>query len=349
MAALDRVRIAFLGAGGICRTRHLPNLLKIDGVEVITVCNRSRKSAEKVAEEFKLPGVDTDWEAVVQRKEVDAVFIGTWPYMHAPMAIAALEAGKHVFCQSRMAMNLEDARRMLEVAQAHPGQVAMLCPPPHRMPWEPYIRKVIADGTLGELQQARLISINDANTGPLSWRERVELSGKQILQVGIWAETLHAWLGEYESLFATFDTPVTEKEDEEGKPYRIEIPQVVHIVGRLQSGLPVCEIHSGLARHNHLNGLTILGSRGTLRVDAMSNIYLGKEGEPLKPVEVPAGQQRPWRAELDFIEAIGDARESGSWSVAPDFAEGLRYMVKMEAIHRSASEGRVVRLAEFEN
>ncbi|MCC5829650.1 MAG: Gfo/Idh/MocA family oxidoreductase [Phycisphaeraceae bacterium] len=349
MSALERVRVAFIGAGAICTSRHLPNLMKMDGVEVVTVCNRSRQSAEKVADEFKLPGVETDWRAVLARKDVDAVFIGTWPYMHAEMSIAALEAGKHVFCQSRMSMDLDEARAMVAAAEARPSQVAMLCPPPHRMPWEPYIRKVIQDGTLGEIQQVRLINLSDANLGPLHWRERIEFSGKQILQIGIWAETLNAWLGEYESLAATFDTPIATKPDEDGKDYSIQIPQIVHIMGRLKSGVPICEIHSGVALHNHLNGLTILGSGGTLRVDAMSNIYLGRQGEQIKAIDVPPALQRPWRAEQDFIEAVGEAHDSGSWSAHPDFAEGLGYMLKMEAMHLAAKEGRIVRLDELKN
>ena len=346
MAQNDRVRIAFIGAGGICRTRHLPNLGEIPEAEVITVCNRTRRSAEKVAGQFKIPGVETDWQAVLHRKDVDAVFIGTWPYTHAEMTIAALEAGKHVFCQARMAMDLDQARQMVAAADAHPSQVSMLCPPPHRMPWEPYIKRHVADGTLGELREVRIESVSDANLGSLTWRERSERSGRQMLQVGIWAETLNAFLGDFEWLSAQLDTPVTSKPDPENDnaDYTIRIPQVVHLHGRLESGLPVSEHHSGVWRHDPVNAMWIIGSEGTLRLDAMDAIHLGRRDGELEPVEVPLSQQRPWRVERDFIEAVLDVRRAGTWSASPDFHEGLRYMKKVEAIHRAAEQQAPVRI-----
>src|SRR5919202_3337994 len=122
------LRIGIIGAGGIVKSRHLPALRQIEGVEVVAVCNRSRESGEAVAREWSIPEVLTDWRELVARPDLQAVFIGTWPYTHAEMSIAALEAGKHVFCQARMARDLAEARAMLATARAHPDQVAMLCP-----------------------------------------------------------------------------------------------------------------------------------------------------------------------------------------------------------------------------
>src|SRR6476620_5374208 len=125
----EKLRIGIIGAGGIVKSRHLPALRRIDGVEVAAVSNRSRESGEAVAREWGIPEVLTDWRALVARDDLQAVFIGTWPYTHAEMSIAALEAGKHVFCQARMARDTAEAKAMLQCAERHPGQVAMLCPP----------------------------------------------------------------------------------------------------------------------------------------------------------------------------------------------------------------------------
>src|SRR5213593_3885403 len=126
--AAKRLRIGIIGAGGIVRSRHLPALRGIAGVEVVAVCNRSRESGEAVAREWSIPEVMTDWRSLVERPDLDAIFIGTWPYTHAEMSIAALDAGKHVFCQARMARDLAEARQMLAAAERHSKQVAMLCP-----------------------------------------------------------------------------------------------------------------------------------------------------------------------------------------------------------------------------
>ncbi|MFA9477259.1 Gfo/Idh/MocA family protein [Phycisphaerales bacterium AB-hyl4] len=335
MSDKKTIGIGFIGAGGIARSQHLPRLREMDDAAVRVVCNRSEASSRQVAEEYDIPDIETDWQRLIERDDIDAVFIGTWPCTHKAMSIAALEAGKHVFCQSRMAMDLAEAKAMVQAAERHAGQVAMLCPPPHRMPWEPYVRQVIDRGELGELREVRLVSVSGANLGDLSWRERVELSGRQMLQVGIWAETLHAWVGEYASLHARLATPIATKRDAAGQTYDIQIPQSVLIHGRLTNGAAISEHHSGLSPHENMNFVSIYGSKGTLRVDAMKSIQFAPLGQPLAPVDVPAELQRPWRAERDFLDAVHATRQGESWQVSPDFHEGLRYMAKVEALHRS--------------
>jgi predicted dehydrogenase len=336
------VRIGIIGAGGIVRQRHLPGLAAIDGVTVGAVANRTRESGEKVAKDFGIPDVHTDWRELVGRDDLDAVLIGTWPYMHKQLSIAALEAGKHVFCQARMAMDLDEARAMLAAADANPQLVNMICPPPHRMPWEPYIRRVLGSGELGELREARLVSINGSNLGPLSWREQIEYSGRQFLAAGIWAETLNAWLGQYETLAAELATPIATKPGPDGEPYRIDIPQVAAIHGVLDSGVFISEHHSGVNPHDPQDRLEIIGSDGALRIDAMQQVARAKGDGAFEPVEVSEELQRPWQVEADFINAVRRAMDGAppqDRPVSPDFAEGLAYMRKIEAVHVAALQG----------
>ncbi|GIX06766.1 MAG: hypothetical protein KatS3mg115_1169 [Candidatus Poribacteria bacterium] len=93
---MKTVRIGIIGAGANTRNRHIPELLAIPDVKIVVVCNRTRESGERVAAQFEIPEVETDWRAVVEREDLDAIVVGTWPYLHAPITIAALEAGKHV-------------------------------------------------------------------------------------------------------------------------------------------------------------------------------------------------------------------------------------------------------------
>ena len=81
---------------------------------------RSVESAQKFAKEFDIPEVIDDWAEMLDRPDLDIIWIGTPPVLHAPITISALEAGKHVFCQARMAMNLREGREMLVAAQARP-------------------------------------------------------------------------------------------------------------------------------------------------------------------------------------------------------------------------------------
>jgi predicted dehydrogenase len=344
---MERIRVGFIGAGGIARERHLPNLKLIEGVEVVAVANRSVESGERIAKEFGISEVMGDWRELVGRRDLDAVFIGTWPYMHREMSVAALESGKHVFCQARMAMNLAEAEEMVGVARRHKGLVNMVCPPPQRMPFEPWVREMISSGALGELTAVRLVSVSGGNRdlSKVHWREKVEFSGNQILAMGIFAETLNAWVGEYAELSANLATPISEK-SEGGKVVRIGVPQVVGISGRLKNGAVCTELHSGVAADGSTGGseLVIWGMKGTIRYRFGEVIEWAKAGEELKAVSVPEEKKRGWRVELDFVEAVRSAMRGGTWKVSPDFEEGLAYMRKVEAVHVSAREGRGVRV-----
>ncbi len=110
--AKDVIRIGLIGAGGNTRSRHIPGLKEQKGVEIVTVANRTPESAKKVADEFGIPKVADDWQAVLADDSVDAVCIGTWPYMHAPLSIAALKAGK---CPAKIH---PDARSMMAYGSA---------------------------------------------------------------------------------------------------------------------------------------------------------------------------------------------------------------------------------------
>ncbi len=102
----DTIRIGLVGAGGNTRLRHIPGLQKIAGVEIASVANRSRASSERVAQEFGIPRIHDRWTDLVNDPDIDAVMIGTWPYLHCPITLAALDAGKHVLTEARIAMIL---------------------------------------------------------------------------------------------------------------------------------------------------------------------------------------------------------------------------------------------------
>lgn len=343
--------VGFIGAGAICESRHLPGLAKLDNIKLVAVANRSMASSEKIANAWKFEQAMDDWRTLIVRPDIDVVFIGTWPYMHKEMAVAALQAGKHVFCQARMAMDLPEAKAMLDAAKAHPNLVNMICPPPTRMPFEPYIKDLLAQGGLGQIVSVELQAITGSNldTNSVTWREDIQFSGKQIMGVGILAETLNAWVGPYDALVAQTDTPIKRKKNEQGKEVEIQVPQIVQIQGRLRGGVPIQEFHTGLASDTdtHVHQLIIRGLSGSLRYQFGKHIELAKPGAGYKKVSVPAKLQRDWQVEEDFINAVRKAQAGKSWKVSPDFAEGLLYMRKMQAIHESARTGQSVKPADI--
>src|ERR671938_70216 len=150
------IRVGFVGAGKNTRSRHIPGFGKQPGVELVAVANRSRESGERVAKDFGIARVYDDWRQLVHAADVDAVCIGTWPYTHCEMTLAALAAGKHVLCEARMAMDAAEGRRMLEAARRAPNLVTQLVPSPPTLEVDETLTKLIADGYIGEVLAVEL-------------------------------------------------------------------------------------------------------------------------------------------------------------------------------------------------
>jgi len=130
-----RLRVGIVRAGANTREKHIPGLRAIEDVESVAVANRTAESSERAAAELAIPKAHPHWLALVEDDEVDAVVVGTWPHVHCPVTVAALEHGKHVLCEARMAMDTQEAWRMLEAARQRPDLVAQVVPAPIPSPW----------------------------------------------------------------------------------------------------------------------------------------------------------------------------------------------------------------------
>jgi predicted dehydrogenase len=339
------LRIGIIGAGGIFKTRHLPGLRQVPDVQVVAVCNRSRESGEAVAREWDIPEVLTNWRELVARADLDAVFIGTWPYMHAEMSIAALEAGKHVFCQARMARDTAEARRMVAASEAHPALVAMLCPPPAGMRGDRLVRKLIAEGYLGEPREVHATGLAAGNVdpaAPLHWRQDFELQGYNTLTLGMWIEVIHRWMGPHRAVSAILKTYTPQRRDPEtGELREVRIAESVAIVAELANGAIGSYSFSGVARFAPHNTIQLYGTEGTLLYDLETDELRGaRAGEPeARPIPIPPELVREWTVEADFIRAIREGAR-----VEPSFQDGLLYTELTEAVYRSQATGRVMAL-----
>src|SRR5262245_61473987 len=144
-----RIRIGLIGAGANTRLRHIPGLLAIDDVEIVAVCNRRPESTIAIAREFKVPKSYLTWEQVVGDEEIDAIGIGTWPYMHCPITLGALEAGKHLLTEARLSMNAAEAHQMLGAARKHSHLVTQVVPSPFGLKGHHVMKDLIDGGYLG--------------------------------------------------------------------------------------------------------------------------------------------------------------------------------------------------------
>ena len=115
------IRVGLIGAGANTRLRHIPGFREQRDVEIVAVANRSRESGERIAGEYEIPKVYDNWVELLHDDSIDAVCIGTWPYMHRNLVLASLESGKHVLTEARMAMNADEAHEMLDASRLQSG------------------------------------------------------------------------------------------------------------------------------------------------------------------------------------------------------------------------------------
>ncbi|MEX2229248.1 MAG: Gfo/Idh/MocA family oxidoreductase [Dehalococcoidia bacterium] len=342
----DPLRIGFIGAGANTRSRHIPGFRAIDGVELVAVCNRSRESGQRVADEFGITRVETDPAAIFAADDVDAVCIGTWPYMHRAYAVSALEAGKHVLCEARMAMNATEARQMLAASEARPELVAQIVPGPFDLRSWRTIRRLVADGSLGDIREVHVTQLTGGslNAGaPLHWRERVDYSGMNVMIFGILVEVVTRWLGPTRRVLADGAVFVRERRDADGRAHAIAVPDSLGVFAELERGGRVSyRVSTVLHAPRDANGISVYGSAGTLHWEMGDRMRFAKLGDEPAPLEPDAGTAGEWRVEGDFVDSIRD----GAPVALTSFADGVHYMRVTEAVDRSRTEGRAVRLDE---
>ena len=344
----DTIRVGVVGAGANTRLHHIPKLKKIDGVEIVTVANRSRASSEKVAREFGIPRVHDNWQELVNDPQIDAVVIGTWPYMHCPITVAALGAGKHVLTEARLAMNAAEARQMLAASRARPNLVTQVVPGPPTFAADPMVMQLLGDGYIGELQSIdlRVPSGFMNREAPMHWRMDRDYSGMNIMSMGIWYESISRWVGSATSVMARTRTAVPYRLDKErGERRAVTVPDHVEVLADLANGA-IARLHwSSVAGFMPGPEVWLFGAEGTLRLEqrGRDNLLLsgGRRGDKeMAPIEIPADKTYRWRVEEEFIGAIRGQEQVRRTS----FVDAVNYMDFTEAVHISNREGRRVYL-----
>ena len=326
------LRIGVVGAGDNTRARHIPGFQEIDDVDVVAVCNRSRESGQKVADEFGLTVVFDNWKELVHADDVDAVCVGTWPYMHCPITLEALAAGKHILTEARMAMNLAEARQMYE-ASRHSNCVSMIVPAPMYLESEKTILDMISDGIFGDLLEVNVNALCGLHNprAPIHWRQRRDLSGNNIMTMGIFNETVRRYAGHERSLIAHATTFTCQRTDEEGELREVDVPESLGVVAELESGATAVYHLSSVARLGAGDTIEMHGTEGGFKLEDGSAWVAGAGDSNFHELAVSDEDRGGWQVEADFVDAIRE----GVPVTHTNFADGVRYMEFTEAVHTS--------------
>ena len=343
----DTIRVGIVGAGGNTRAKHIPLLQAIAGVEVVSLVNRSKASSEAAAQACGVPGTHDSWQDLVADPNIDAVMIGTWPYLHHDITIAALEAGKHVMTEARMACDSQQAEAMYAAAQAKPHLITQIVPAPFTFAVDKTVIRLIQEDYIGDVLAADILLSGQQfldPDSPMSWRQDKAMSGNNIMGMGICYESMMRWLGCAKNVIARGKTFVSERDDGNGNKQTIEIPEHVDVIADLHSGAQAHLRMSAVAGFAGESEFRIMGSKGTLVIRGETLLGGQKGDDSLSEIDIPDHERGSWRVEEEFINAIR--------GVEPiqftQFVDGVRYMRFTDAVCESLSSGALVEIDHFE-
>jgi predicted dehydrogenase len=345
------LRVGLIGAGANTRLRHLPGLQALSEVEIAAVCNRRPASTVAVAREFNIPHTYDRWEDLIADPDIDAVVIGTWPYLHCPITLAALETGKHVLTEARMSMNATEAHEMLAAAREHPKLVCQIVPSPYGLKGDTLMRELIQEGFLGELREVQVYSRNGSladPAAPLSWRQDAALSGVNMLTLGIVHETLLRWTPPPARVLAQAHAFTPGRIDPESGARRlVGTPDSVQVLSVLSNGARASYHLSGVTPFGQGTAIQLYGTDGVLYYDLLNDTIHGVSGThgaapagSLREIPIPAEKERIWQVEADFVDSI----RLGTPVQLTNFETGVMYMEFTDAVAHSARTGMAVKL-----
>jgi predicted dehydrogenase len=265
------------------------------------------------------------------------------------MTLAALDAGKHVLCQTRIATSAEEAREMQQAAEAarQRGVRAMLVPPGPFYRGRRFVEHLVKSGYLGRVTHVQAFNQNGSMADPATplsvGRNDLELYGKyNAAQLGLTYDVMVPWTGHATRLIAQRAIFVPERPATPGgamvnAPY----PEEVTVISETESGAVVMNVLNWAARFSE-SRIELYGDEGTVVYKQRGDVLLGARAgdEGLKELPIPAEHDSPWLVEEEFVRlCIGELDEPSF-----TFMDGVRNMEYLEAAYDSALEGRWVEM-----
>jgi predicted dehydrogenase len=371
------VGYAFMGAAHSQAWRTVPHVFDLPLRPAMTaLCGRNAAAVRAAADRLGWAAAETDWRALVKRDDVQLVDICTPGEFHAEVAIAALEAGKHVLCEKPLANTLAEAEAMAAAAAraAAGGVRSMTGFNYRRVPALALARQLVTEGRIGQLRHVRASYLQDwliDPSFPLTWRLQRERAGSGALgDLGAHIVDLAQYLtGELiagvSAATATFvrERPLPEAADGSAhsgpRSGPVTVDDAAVFTGRLVSGaLTTFEATRFAAGRKNQLRIELNGDGGSLAFDlerlneleffdrsgdsaeaGFRRILVTEPGHPYLSAWWPPGHVLGW--EHTFTHQARDlvtAIATGG-ELAPTFADGLQVQRVLDAVERSAADG----------
>jgi len=371
------VGYGFMGAAHSVGWRQAPRVFDLpEPVETAVLVGRNADAVETAARHWGWAEAATDWREVIARDDIDVVDVVTPGDSHAEIAIAALDAGKHVLCEKPLANSVEEAEAMAAAAERARarGVRAMVGFTYRRVPAVTLLRDLVAEGRIGRVQQVRAAYRQDwlvDPSVPLGWRLQREHAGSGALgDIGahivdmtqfVTGQTVRAVAGSIETIVR--ERPVVGERvgftgTATGETGPVTVDDLAIFTGRLDGGALVSFEATRFAT-GRKNALTIevSGDRGALAFDlerlnelrfydraapgplqGFTTILVTEAEHPYVAAWWPAGHMLGY--EHGFTHQVVDLVQAihDGTDPHPTFAEGLSVQRVLAAVEASAAE-----------
>jgi len=358
-SSTSRIGIVGVGFGALV---HAPGF-RSEGWEVVAICSRNRDTARKAADAAGIADVHTDAMELIRRDDISAVSVSSPPATHHDLAIAALEAGKHVLCEKPFALNATQAKAMRDAAQ-RTGMTAMVAHEFRHSPQRAHIKQLLAEGHIGKFELCTIELFLDRYASreprPLTWMGYAAEGGGVLGALGShYIDALRHWFGEIDWASGVLATLRPDLRDgATGRIVKAETDDAFSFtVGFRDGGMATmtCSFAANPARGARI---AVMGDRGTLIAEqegpnpTEDGVVVGsRDGSALKPLKTPAEfttltDARDHRLAAfrllvrDFTTGIEQRR-----SPSPNFTDGLRCQEVLDAVRESSQSGRKVKIA----
>lgn len=357
------VGIGIIGTG-FARTTQIPGFRDCMGAKVVAIASGHRDRAVAVANEFGIEHVAADWQALVERHDVDLVSIVTPPATHVEITLAALEHRKAVLCEKPMALNASESARMVEKANAA-GTLALIDHELRFLNSRRTMRGMLQTGAIGTVRHCNYVFRSDYRgiaDRAWDWWSDASMGGGTLGAIGSHVIDSFRWmLGvEVSKVLGMLTTHIKQRRDKtSGESRPVTTDDEAKVLFRFADG-PLTEDATGSAllsvveSGKYENRLEIYGTKGALMVEETGELWRSPMGSGVwRPVQVDQDhmaegmRESSWsRGFTAFAVAICDALQAGKNTVkdAATFEDGHRVQLVLDAIRASNESGSWVTL-----
>lgn len=325
-----QIKIGIIGCGHVATDRHIPALQQLPNAEVVALSDLNEPLLNQVADRFSVQHRYTDYRMLLENKECNAVAVCVPPQYHADIAIAALDAGKHVFIEKPLALNVDDCDRLISKAN-EPSKKVMVG---FNLRFHRLVRKaqeMMKQEILGTPQLARsMFTSNSQNQSRFAqWRTEREQGGGVLIEVAthhfdLWRFLLNS---EIDEIYAV--TQSANIVDEFGT-----------ITAKLSNGVQITGTFSQSTYNN--NEIEVFGTLGRLGVSCYR--FDGLEFSPVS--SFPGDVNTRIKTTTNFLQTLPQGilkmRRGGDWieSYSLEWQHFIEAIVENKPVESTLEDGR---------